>query len=111
VAYKNELIERAWFLSPVTDMERIIHNAINYCSITEKDFEEHQTITTPIETLYWKYYLYVKLHPLYHGSTPYILCEARRTRFKSIILSLISLIVSNVNPRAKRERKLVSCPR
>lgn len=70
VAYKNELIERAWFLSPVTDMERIIHNAINYCSITEKDFEEHQTITTPIETLYWKYYLYVKLHPIVSWKHP-----------------------------------------
>ena len=70
LAYGNELIDRAWFLSPVTDMERIIHNIMGYCKITEKEFEELQTIENPIETLYWDYYCFVKAHPIVSWKHP-----------------------------------------
>lgn len=70
MAYENELIEHAWFLSPVTNMERIIHNVMSYCKITEKEFEKLQTIENPIETLYWDYYSYVKNHPIVAWNHP-----------------------------------------
>lgn len=57
-------IDRVWFLSPVVNMERIIHNLMNYCQITEKEFEEKVMIKNNIETLYFPYYIYVKNHPI-----------------------------------------------
>ena len=64
LAFANEPIKRAWFLSPVTDMERIIHNLMSYSQITEEECERRQVIENPFETLYWPYYSYVKSHPI-----------------------------------------------
>lgn len=64
LAFADQPIERAWFLSPVTDMERIIRNIMGYCSITEEEFEKLQTVQNPFETLYWEYFQYVKKHPI-----------------------------------------------
>ena len=57
-------IDRVWFLSPVTDMERIIHNLMNYCHITEDTFKEKVFIDNDIEPLYFPYYAYVTNHPI-----------------------------------------------
>ena len=64
LAYQDASIQQAWFLSPVTDMERIIHNIMEWCGITETEFEVMGTIENPFETLYWDYYQYVKAHPI-----------------------------------------------
>lgn len=64
LAFADVPIARAWFLSPVTDMERIIQNMMVACNISEETLEELQTIQTPYETLYWDYYRYVKEHPI-----------------------------------------------
>lgn len=64
LAYKDEEIKNALFLSPVTDMERIIHNLMNMQGVTEEQFEKEKIIETPVETLYWDYYCYVKAHPI-----------------------------------------------
>ena len=57
-------IERVWFLSPVTDMERIIHNLMGYCDITEEEFQDRILVENDIETLYYPYYEYVRSHPI-----------------------------------------------
>jgi len=64
LAFAAEEIEQAWFLSPVTDMERIIHSIMDACGITEPEFEAMGTVENPIETLYWGDYQYVKRHPI-----------------------------------------------
>ena len=46
------------------DMERIIHNLMEYCHITEKEFQERVKIENDIEPLYFPYYTYVKSHPI-----------------------------------------------
>lgn len=70
LAFSEEPIEKAWFLSPVTDMERIIHNIMGYCGITEKEFESLEVVENPIETLYWDYYQYIKAHPIQKWHPP-----------------------------------------
>ena len=55
-------IDRVWFLSPVTDMERIIHNLMNYCHITEDTFKKKVFIDNNIEPIYFPYYVYVTNH-------------------------------------------------
>jgi len=57
-------IENAWFLSPITDMERIIHNLMDYCHINEKEFQKKVNVDNDIEPLYYPYYEYVKAHPI-----------------------------------------------
>lgn len=64
LAYADEKIEKAFFLSPVTDMERIIQNMMHACDISEKELRERRMIETPMETLYWDYYVYVREHPV-----------------------------------------------
>lgn len=63
LAFADSEIECAWFLSPVTNMERIIHNLMDYCHITEKEFKEKVKVQNDIEPLYFPYYTYVKSHP------------------------------------------------
>lgn len=64
LAFSDTPIDRAWFLSPVTDMERIIHNLMNYCGIDENQFKERVLVQNDIEPLYFPYYEYVLMHPI-----------------------------------------------
>lgn len=88
LAYKNEKIGHALFLSPVTDMERIIHNIMKMCGVTEEEFCRKQVIENPVETLYWDYYCYVKEHPVTTWDCPTFilygehdnLCELERVQ-------------------------------
>lgn len=64
LAFPKAEIDRAWFLSPVTDMERIIHNLMDYCHLTEKTFKEKVLVENDIEPLYYPYYEYVRSHPI-----------------------------------------------
>ena len=74
LAFADFDIDKVFFLSPVTDMERIIHNLMKYCDINEQQFKETITVENDIETLYFPYYGYVKAHPIvkWHHKT-YIL--------------------------------------
>lgn len=64
LAFADMEIEYAWFLSPVTDMNRIIHNLMEYCHVTEKELQEKGMVENDIEPLYFPYYTYVKNHPI-----------------------------------------------
>lgn len=64
LAYADEDIEKALFLSPVVDMNRVIANIMSFCNVSEDDLKEAKIIETPMETLYWDYYSYVKAHPV-----------------------------------------------
>lgn len=70
LAYRDESIGRALFLSPVIDMERIIHNLMNQFGVTQERFREEKIIENPIETLYWDYYCYVREHPITFWAPP-----------------------------------------
>lgn len=65
LAYRQEPLRSALFLSPVVDMERLIQNMMTWFSVTPQRLREEQEIETPIgQTLYWDYYCYVKEHPI-----------------------------------------------
>ncbi|MEG0366683.1 MAG: alpha/beta hydrolase [Coprobacillus sp.] len=65
LAYQDEQIKNAWFLSPVINMQRIIENMMKWFQIPELQLQQEQAIATPIgQTLYWDYYCYVKENPL-----------------------------------------------
>ena len=64
MAYKNEPIRQALFLSPVVDMRRIIENMMLWFDVSKERLKQEKEVITPIKTLYWDYYQYVVRHPV-----------------------------------------------
>lgn len=78
LAFAEEIFEKVWFLSPVTDMERLIQTIMAYSNVTEKALAEKGCIETPIEPLYWSYYQYVKTHPIDHWESPTVILRGEK---------------------------------
>ncbi|RGY98725.1 alpha/beta hydrolase [Clostridium sp. AM58-1XD] len=71
LAYKEEQLKKAWFLSPVVDMQRMIENMMKWFHVTEERLESEQAVPTPAgQMLYWDYYCYVKEHPVEAWKAP-----------------------------------------
>ncbi len=61
----NGLIDRAYFISPIVDMEKIIEGMLRSVNATENKLRQRGSIPTPYnETLSWEYLSYVRSHPL-----------------------------------------------
>ena len=64
-ALYEENIERAFFISPVVNMEKLICNMMLWSNVTENDLREKKEIETDLgETLSWAYLCYVRENPL-----------------------------------------------
>ena len=60
-----EMIRRAYFISPIVDMEQLILNMMSWANVTEKELEEKSVIATAFgEDLSWNYLCYVREHPV-----------------------------------------------
>lgn len=65
VALREKPIEAAFFVSPIVDMEVLIHNMMGWAGITEDELKARQQIETTFgETLRWDYLTYVRNHPI-----------------------------------------------
>ena len=61
----DEVIRRAYFISPIVDMERLILNMMSWANVTERELEEKGVIATVFgEDLSWDYLCYVRKHPV-----------------------------------------------
>lgn len=61
----NGQIEKAYFISPVVDMEKLICDMMQWANVTEADLEQRKIIPTDFgEELSWEYLCYVRKHPL-----------------------------------------------
>ena len=61
----NSLIEKAYFISPVVNMEKLICDMMNWANVTEAELEQRKIIPTDFgEELSWEYLCYVRAHPL-----------------------------------------------
>ena len=59
------LIDEAYFISPVADMEKLIGNMMLWAGVTEQELAEKREIPTEFgETLSWDYLAYVREHPI-----------------------------------------------
>ena len=64
-ALQGKAVERAFFISPIADMERLITDMMSWANVTESELKEKQEIVTPFgETLSWKYLCYVRDNPI-----------------------------------------------
>lgn len=65
-ASAETLIDRAYFISPIVDMEKLICKMMAWAGVTEQELAEKSEIPTEFgETLSWNYLCYVREHPLY----------------------------------------------
>lgn len=64
MAFSGEPAE-SLFVSPVLDMERLIRTMMTWAGVTEERLKAEGEIPTEFgETLSWRYYTYVKEHPI-----------------------------------------------
>ena len=64
-ALPQEKIEKAYFISPIVDMEKLIGNMMLWANVSEDELREKGTIETAFgETLSWEYLCWVRSHPV-----------------------------------------------
>ena len=64
-ALEEDLVDRAYLISPVVDMENLIENMMQWANVTEQELARRQEIATDFgETLSWRYLRYVRAHPI-----------------------------------------------
>lgn len=62
---QNRAIKKAYFISPILDMERLILDMMMWAGVTEAELEEKREISTNFgKTLSWDYLTYVRSHPV-----------------------------------------------
>lgn len=67
-------IERAYFISPVVNMERLIGDMMQWANVTEEELQTKNEIETSFgETLSWEYLSYVRETPVTWAISTYIL--------------------------------------
>ena len=65
-ALQNDPVEKALFISPIVDMERLILDMMGWAGVSETELQEKEEIPTDFgETLSWKYLCYVRKHPIF----------------------------------------------
>ncbi|MGI6180888.1 MAG: alpha/beta hydrolase [Agathobaculum sp.] len=64
-ALDQKRIDRAFLISPVVDMERLIGDMMDWAGVSEEQLEKQREITTDFgEILSWDYLRYVRSHPI-----------------------------------------------
>ena len=59
------MIDRAYFISPIVDMEKLIADRMTWTNVTEDELKEQGVIRTDFgEDLSWEYLCYVCEHPV-----------------------------------------------
>ena len=61
----DKKIDRAFFISPIVDMERLILDMMKWSGVTERELSECGNIESSFgENLSWEYLCYVRKHPI-----------------------------------------------
>ena len=64
MSLNEKLVDRAYFISPVVDMEKLIEKMMCWANVTERELKEIKEIPTEFgETLSWKTLCFVREHP------------------------------------------------
>jgi len=71
LSFANEPIQECLFVSPILDMEKLIHSMMLWASVTEEQLKLEGQIHTGFgETLSWEYLTYVRNHPMTNWNAP-----------------------------------------
>lgn len=97
-AYEGRAFEKCLFLSPIVDMEYLIQNMFSWFHVTEDMLRSRGEIFTPIETLSWDYYQYVKQNPIVRWNSPTHILYGGRDALQSleVIKAFVALSYSKL---------------
>lgn len=71
----SDSVRRAWLISPIVDMERLILSMLSWAGETEEALQARKIIPTTFgEDLSWEYLQYVRSHPIQWRAPTEILC-------------------------------------
>ena len=88
-AYNDRQFKNVLFQSPIVDMEYLIQQMFCWFGVSEEMLEEKKEIETSIDILSWKYFCYVKEHPIQKWTCPtHILYGAKDTMQSQEIMNL-----------------------
>ncbi len=74
----GKLISRAFFISPIVDMEKLIGNMMAWANVTDAELKSSGVIRTAFgEDLSWEYLCYVRSHPIRWDAPTEILYGSR----------------------------------
>ena len=74
VSLTNKQIEKAFFISPIVDMEKLITDMMLLENITEEELYKKKEIKTSFgETLSWEYLTFIRKNPIEWNIPTYIL--------------------------------------
>lgn len=61
----DDMIQKAYFISPIVDMETLISDMMKWANVTEQELESEGVVHTEFgEDLSWEYLSYVRSHPI-----------------------------------------------
>lgn len=65
LAFADEPLVQALFVSPIVDMEKLIRNMMQWAGVTKKRLQEDKVISTEFgQILSWEYLTWVQKHPI-----------------------------------------------
>ena len=71
IAFQGAKLEKSLFVSPVLDMEKLIHDMMGWAGVTQEQLKEAGEIPTAFgETLSWKYLTYAAEHRITGWNSP-----------------------------------------
>ena len=70
LTYKDLYFKKCLFQSPILNMEHLINHMFEWFNITEEELKEKKSIETPIDTMSWEYYEFVKGNPINKWNSP-----------------------------------------
>ena len=74
IAGIDDIIRRAYFISPIVDMEKLIRDMMRYSGVTESQLREKGAVTTPSgDELSWRYLSFVRRNPIKWSAPTFIL--------------------------------------
>ena len=86
----DEMIQKAYFISPIVDMDKLITDMMKWANVTEQELESKGVIHTDFgEDLSWDYLSYVRSHlvewrvptQILYGSKDHLISQDTITRF------------------------------
>ena len=83
----DAFVEKAYFISPIVDMEQLIRDIMRFSNISESELQEKKVIPTAFgEDLSWAYLSYVRTHPVKWSAPTEILfgSEDKLTSFETV---------------------------
>ena len=79
-ALADRPVQRAWFISPVVNMEKLITDMMAWAGVTEEELREKGEIPTAFgQTLSWDYLCYAREHPVRWNIPTHILYGEKDT--------------------------------